>query len=314
MDFKKKLWVEDYRPSNIDECVLPERLKSQIKTSIEGGSIQNLLLSGIQGSGKTTLARAICNELGADYMLINGSEENGIDILRTRVKSFASTVSLTSDAHHKIIIFDEADYLSSASQPALRGIMESVWENCRFIFTCNYLNRILPALQSRCSVIEFSYSTEEKKQMMTSFFKRASSILKENDIEFEPKVLAEYIKSRFPDFRSILNELQRYSEAGKIDEGILRMTGDAEISEIVEFLRKKEFNVMRKWVDSNSSLDVHSLFDSLYEKMPEFIKPQSIPDLVLIVDEYQDKATRAVNQKINLAACMTTMMASLEFK
>lgn len=314
-EFEKNLWVEKYRPRNIDECILPDRLKADLKALVKDGEIPSMMFAGSAGSGKTSVAKAICNELDADYMLINGSEESGIDMLRTKVKGFASTVSLESEAKHKVIILDEADYLNpSSTQPALRGLMEEFSSNCRFIFTCNFKNRIISPLHSRCTVIDFSFTKEEKQRMMAGFFTRVLGILAENNVTVDKQVLAEFIKGKFPDFRSILNELQRYTSQGALDAGILRTASEEAVKEIQSFLRTKDFKAMRQWVDANDSLDIPTLFDKLYDRLGEVIEPKSVPELILILDDYQAKAPLVVNQRINMAACMTTLMAALQFK
>lgn len=315
MAVENTLWTERYRPQKLQDIILPERIKSQFAKMIEQGSIPNLLLAGSAGTGKTTVAKALAKELGCDFYMINGSEETGIDVLRTKVKSYAATVSVMSDAEHKIMCIDEADYLApNSTQPAMRGLMEEFHNNCRFILTCNYKNRIIPALHSRCTVIDFNITNAEKTRMMAEFMKRVMGILKENQVEFDPKVLAAFIQSMFPDFRRTLNELQRYATSGVIDSGILKSTGDEAITDIMEFLRAKDFRAMRTWVDGNPNIDVSSLFEKLYTKAGEFIVPQSQPELILILDEYQTKALSALNPKINIAAALVQLMAALEFK
>jgi DNA polymerase III delta prime subunit len=313
--FEKKLWVENYRPQTLNDVILPETLKAEFRKFIEEKQVPHLLLSGQAGTGKTTMARVLANEIGADFYMINGSKESGIDTLRTKVVSYASTTSLEHPGQPKILLIDEADYLNANSfQPALRGIMEEVWENCRFIFTCNYKNRLIPALHSRCTVIDFSFSANDKIEMMGAFMSRCMKILKENNVKFDPKVLAAFIKNHFPDMRRTLNELQRYSTCGTIDEGILKASGQDLIDQIVVFLKNKNFKQMRDWVDMNESIDASVLFDKLYDELTPFLAPQSVPDLILVLDDYQNKAAIVVNQRINLAACLTTLMSTLEFK
>lgn len=309
-----RLWVEHYRPKSLEQCILPKRLKSELKQLISKGSIPHLMFAGSPGNGKTSTAKAICNDLGADFIYINGSEESGIDTLRGKIKSFASTVSLMSDASHKIVILDEADYLGHVTQPALRGLMEEFHKNCRFILTCNFKNRIIKPLHSRCTVVDFEIQPSEKKYIMAEYFKRAMSILDENIIEYNKSVLAEFVKLHFPDFRRILNELQRYSQAGVIDDGILRSVGDEAIKHIIEFTKNKRYSDMRKWVDENSSIDLPMLFDKVLDEMEPLLEPASMPELVLLLSEAQDKATRAVNPRILLAATIVEMMLTLKFK
>lgn len=314
MALKNILWVENYRPQKLDDLIIPDRLKAEFRKFVEDGECPNLLLAGPAGTGKTTAARVLANELGADFYMINGSKENGIDIMRTKVESFAATVSVMSTAKVKIMCIDEADGLSGDAQKTLRGMTEEFWKNCRFIFTCNYKNRVIPALHSRCTTIDFGLSDGEKTKMMAQFMKRVMFILKENDVKFDPPAVAAYIQSMFPDFRKTLNELQRYATCGTIDAGILKNVGDESIEEINAFLKEKDFRTMREWVSTNPTIDTTSLFDRMYSKIPEYILPQSQPDLILVLDEYQTKALTALNPKINIAACMVQLMACLEWK
>lgn len=312
---KDIVWVERYRPRNLDECILPTRLKSELRSFITKGSIPHFLFSGTQGNGKTSTARAICEELGADFLFINGSEESGIDTLRGKIKSFAATVSLTSEAQHKVVIIDEADYLNMAStQPALRGLMEEFHENCRFILTCNAKNRIMKALHSRCAVVDFEITADEKPKMMGAFFKRMLEILDDNDIEYDKKVVAEFIQTHFPDMRSIINSMQRYGQSGMIDSGILRSVSDEVTTKVVKYVKNKDFSEMRRWVDTSPSIDLAMLFDKLLDALEPKLKNESIPELILLLDDYQDKAQRSVNPRITLSACLTQMMMILEFK
>lgn len=312
---KDIVWVERYRPRTLDECILPERLKDELRSFIGKGSIPHMLFTGSQGNGKTSTARAICEDLGADYIFINGSEESGIDTLRGKIKSFASTVSLSSEAQHKVIIIDEADYLNQTStQPALRGLMEEFHENCRFILTCNYKNRILKALHSRCAVVEFEVTSKEKAAMMGEFFKRLIFILEENGITYDKKVVAEFIKTHFPDMRSIINSMQRYGQSGTIDDGILTSVSDEITSTVLKYVKDKDFGSMRRWVDSSPTVDLPVLFDKLLDVLEPRLQKESIPELILLLDDYQDKATRSVNPRITLSACLTQMMMILEFK
>ena len=313
-DLRKKLWCERFRPTTLDEVIIPARLKSELKKFVAEGEIPSLLLSGPAGTGKTTVARCLANDLGCDFYMINGSKDSGIDMLRTKVVSYASTVSVMNPDHVKIILIDEADYLGPLVQASLRGVIEEFWNNCRFIFTCNYKNRMIPALHSRCSVVDFSATNEEKMELMASFMKRVIGILITNKVEYNPAVLAQFIKNHYPDFRRTLNELQRYATCGTIDDGILAASGDNLIEEIVDFLKSKNFKKMREWVDVNDSVDQNLLFDKMYDRLINHIMPQSAPELILTLDDYQNKAAVVVNQRINLAACFITLMSLLEWR
>jgi len=307
------LWVEKYRPKTIDECILPEGLKKTFKEFIASGQLPNFLFCGTAGVGKTTVAKALCNEIGAEYLLINGSEESGIDVLRTKIKSFASTVSLTDSK--KVVILDEADYLNANStQPALRGFIEEFSGNCRFIFTCNFKNRIIEPLHSRCSVVEFKIDGKDKQQIAANFFKRAAGILKDEQIEFDPKVVAEVVTKHFPDYRRILNELQRYSVAGKIDSGILVNLSQESFRELVGFLKEKKFPEVRKWVAKNSDIETTQLFKELYDNAVEFLDSSTIHHLVLILADYQYKAAFVADHELNTTAAMVEIMMQCKFK
>ena len=307
------LWVEKYRPRCIDECVLPNNLKETLKEFVSQGDIPNLILSGGPGVGKTTAAKAMLDELGLTYMFINGSEESGIDVLRTKIKNFASTVSLHGG--RKYLILDEADYLNAQStQPALRGFIEEFHKNCGFILTCNYKNRIIPALQSRCSVVEFSITKSEKQKLAGEFFNRIKLILDEEEIKYEPKAVAELINKFFPDWRRVLNELQRYSVSGKIDAGILVDISEVNIKELMQFMKNKEFTNVRKWVVENLSNDPTRLFRRLYDNLYNYVDGSSIPHVVVILGEYQYKAAFVADQEINMLACLTEIMSRGKFK
>jgi DNA polymerase III delta prime subunit len=305
------LWTEKYRPKTIEDCILPERLKKPFQEYVNQQNIPNLLLSGGAGVGKTTVAKALCNEIGCDYIVINGSDESGIDTFRTKIKNYASSMSLTGG--RKVIIIDEADYLNpNSTQPALRNAIEEFASNCSFIFTCNYKNRIIEPLHSRCAVIEFSLKNGEKAKMASAFFKRIQSVLQSESVDYDDKVIAELIKKHFPDFRRIINELQRYSQFGKIDTGVLAQIGDISIAEIVKFIRDKDFGSIRKWVATND-VDSNTLYRKLYESMYDLMKPQSIPQAVLILADYQYKAAFVADQEINTVACLTEIMVNCEF-
>ena len=306
------LWTEKYRPKTIEECILPERLKTPFQEYVNQKSIPNLLLSGGAGVGKTTVAKAMCNEIGCDYIVINGSDESGIDVFRTKIKNYASSMSLSGG--RKVIIIDEADYLNpNSTQPALRNAIEEFAGNCSFIFTCNFKNRIIEPLHSRCAVIEFGLKNGEKAKMAGSFFKRIQSVLQSEKVEYEDAVIAELVKKHFPDFRRIINEIQRYSQFGKIDSGILVQLGDVEISNIVKFIKEKDFGAIRKWV-ATTEIDAATLYRKLYDGLYDVLKPQSIPQAVIIIADYQYKQAFVADPEINTVACLTELMVSVEFK
>ena len=308
------LWVEKYRPHKIEDTILPEDLKATFQEFVNNDNIPNLLLSGSAGIGKTTVARAMLDEIKADYIIINGSNEGRlIDTLRTDIRNFAATVSFTGG--RKYVILDEADYINADSvQPALRNFMEEYSSNCGFILTCNFVNRIIAPLHSRCSVIEFKIGAKEKAELAKQFMQRVCGILDQEKVGYEKKVLAEIITKHFPDWRRVLNELQRYSVRGAIDSGILASVDNVEIKELVKHLKGREFEAMRKWVAANGSADVNTLFRKLYDAAGDIMKPDSIPPLVLALADYQYKAAFVVDQEINLAACMTQIMMDCEFK
>ena len=307
------LWVELYRPKDIESCVLPNTLKSTLTDFVSEGNLQNLILSGTSGVGKTTAAKAMLDELGSTYMMINGSEESGIDVLRTKIKNFASTVSLHGG--RKYIILDEADYLNPQStQPALRGFMEEFHKNCGFILTCNYKNRLIPPLHSRCSVVDFSIPNSEKPTLAKEFMCRVVTILNDQNVEHDKRVVAEVINKYFPDWRRVLNELQRYSVSGKIDAGILVDIAEVNIKELMHSMKNKEFTNVRKWVVNNLDNDPVRLFRRIYDNLYEFVDGSSIPHVVVVLGEYQYKAAFVADQEINLMACFTEIMARAKFK
>ena len=306
------LWVEQYRPKTIDDCILPDSLKSLFLAFIKKGEISNMLFSGTAGIGKTTVAKALCEQMNCDWIMINGSEEGGIDVLRNKIKTFASTVSLQGGS--KVVILDEADYLNPQStQPALRGFIEEFHRNCRFIFTCNFKNRIIEPLHSRCAVIEFKINGN-KAILASQFMTRVEDILKAEGIGFEEPVVAELIMKHFPDWRRVLNELQRYSVSGTIDSGILVNIAEVNMKELMKHLKNKEFSKVRKWVVDNIDNDPVKVFRKIYEKMYEYMKPASIPNAVIVLGEYQYKSAFVADQEINLLACLTEIMSQCQFK
>lgn len=305
------LWVEKYRPKTIDECILSKEQKDYFKNLVKNGEIQNMLLCGTAGTGKTTVARALCEELKSDYIIINGSEESGIDVLRTKIKSFASTVSFTGNT--KVVILDEADYLNpNSTQPALRGFIEEFANNCRFIFTCNFKNRIIAPLHSRCAVVEFKIPNKEKPAIAGAFFRRVTDILSFESIQADGKVVAKVVEKHFPDFRRTLNELQRYAQSGSIDEGILVNIGEANMKDLIESIKDKDWKKMRSWVVNNLDNDPASLFRRIYDTLVPLTN--QVPQLVLTIADYQYKSAFVSDQEINLVACLTEIMASVELK
>jgi len=308
------LWCEKYLPKTIEDCILPEGIKKTFQDFLNRGEIPNMLLAGPAGCGKTTVAKALCNELGVDFYVINGSDEGRfLDTVRNNAKNFASTVSLSSDAKHKVIIIDEADNSSKDVQLLLRAFTEEFNKNCRFIFTCNYKNKIIEPLHSRCAVVEFSIQGKEKAQLAGSFFKRLQNILDEERIRYDPKVLAELINKHFPDWRRVLNECQRYSVSGEIDSGILASFSDVKVNDLIKCLNEKNFTEVRKWVISNLDNDSSVILRRVYDALYESLVPSSIPAAVLTIAKYLYQGSFVADNEINLLACLTEIMCECEF-
>ena len=309
------IWVEKYRPTTIDECILPKGIKKTFQDFVERGEIPNMLLSGPPGIGKTTVAKALCHQLGSDYYVINGSDEGRfLDTVRNSAKNFASTVSLTSDSKHKVIIIDEADNTTSDVQLLLRASIEEFSKNCRFIFTCNYKNKIIDPLHSRCSVVDFSINKKDKPTIAAQFFARLNSILEEEKVEADKKVLAELINKHFPDWRRVLNECQRYAVSGKIDSGILAAFSDVSVNDLIKNLKQKNFSEVRKWVVTNLDNDTSVLLRRIYDSLYDSLVNSSIPAAVLIIAKYQFQIAFVADQEINLLAALTEIMVECEFK
>ena len=309
------IWVEKYRPTTIDECILPKNIKKTFQDFVERGEIPNMLLSGPPGIGKTTVAKALCHQLGADFYVINGSDEGRfLDTVRNSAKNFASTVSLTSDSKHKVIIIDEADNTTSDVQLLLRASIEEFSRNCRFIFTCNYKNKIIEPLHSRCSVVDFSINKRDKPTIAAEFFSRLNFILEQEKVETDKKVLAELINKHFPDWRRVLNECQRYAVSGKIDSGILAAFSDIAVNDLIKNLKTKNFGEVRKWVVTNMDNDTSVLLRRIYDSLYDSLVNSSIPAAVLIIAKYQFQIAFVADQEINLLAALTEIMVECEFK
>jgi len=309
------LFCEKYRPKVIDDCILPDDTKKTFKEFVAKGEIPNLLLAGPPGIGKTTIAKALCNELGADFYVINGSDEGRfLDTVRNQAKNFASTVSLTGSSKHKVIIIDEADNTGNDVQLLLRANIETFYNNCRFIFTCNYKNKIIEPLHSRCAVIDFTIKGKQKAQLAGSFFKRLQTILAQEKIEYDEKVLAELISKHFPDFRRVLNECQRYATGGEIDAGILASFSDISVNDLMKHMKAKNFTEVRKWVVSNLDNDALLILRRVYDACYDALVPASIPAAVLVIAKYQYQSAFCADQEINLLAALTEIMCEVEFK
>ena len=306
------LWVERYRPKTVEDTILELKLKTTFQNIVASGEVPNMLFSGTAGLGKTTVAKAICNELDLDYIVINGSEEGNIDTLRTKIKQFASSVSLSGG--YKVVILDEADYLNPQStQPALRGFIEEFSNNCRFILTCNFKNRIIEPLHSRCSVYSFNTTKKDLAPLAGQMMKRIEYILNTENIPYKPQMIAEVIKKYAPDWRRTLNELQRYSISGSIDEGVLVSLSDASYDVLFSSLKSKDFKKMRQWIANNIDTDSSSIFRGIYDRMADRVKPNSVPQLILVLADYQYKAAFVADAELNVVACMTEIMANVEF-
>lgn len=307
------LWVEKYRPQRIEDCILPERIQGTFIDMVKSGELQNLLLSGGPGCGKTTVAKALCDELDMDWILINCSEDGNIDTLRTLIRDFASTVSLTGNK--KAVILDEFDYSNPSSmQPALRGFIEEFANNCRFIMTCNFKNRIIDPLKSRCTGIDFKFSKEDKNDISGRFLNRLKFILENEKIQYDEKVLVKLILKYGSDFRRIINELQRYSVGGTIDSGILLEVGDVNIERLFTSMKNKNFTEIRKWVSDNLDNDAVTIFHKLYETCINYLQATSVPQAILIIADYQYKAAFVADQEVNMTACLIQLMVECEFK
>lgn len=307
------LWSQKYRPKKISECILPERLKSVFQEFVSSGNIPNLMLTGTAGVGKTSVALAMCEELGLDYIFINSSQERGIDTLRNKIIGYASTVSF--GGKRKVIILDEADYITPEAQAGLRGAIEEFSINCTFIFTCNFKARLIEAIHSRCSVIDFALHGEERSRMALDFYNRLSEILRLENVQYDKAALIEIIKKFFPDYRRTLNEIQRFSRNGSIDAGVIAQISLVKsIEDLVKHLKDKNFSEMRKWVVLNSDIDVVRLFRKVYDCLYDYMKPETIPQAVIILAKYQYQSAFVADQEINFVACLTELMVDCEFK
>ena len=312
---KEFLWVEKYRPNNIDDCILPQTIKEVFKGFVKQGELPNLLLSGTAGVGKTTIAKALCDEIGASYIIINGSDEGRfLDTVRNRVRQFATTVSLTSGASHKVVIIDEADNTTNDVQLSLRTAVEEFHSNCRFIFTCNFSNKIIEPLHSRCTGVDFRIKPEQAVKLQGEFFTRLKTILTNENVKFEDKVLAKLVRRYYPDWRRLINECQRYSASGSIDSAILVDVADVNLDSLLSALKKKDFSTVKNWVVQHMDNDPTMVMRKIYDNLYEVLKPSSIPEAVLIIAKYMNNIPIVPDQEINLLACLTEIMMSCEFK
>ncbi len=306
------LWCEKYRPKCVADCILPDRIKKVFQSYVDEGNLPNLMLTGSAGVGKTTVAKAMCEQLGLNHLFINSSEERGIDMLRTKIRGYASTISLTGG--RKVIILDEADYLTPEAQAGLRGAIEEFSDNCSFIFTCNFKSRLIDALHSRCSVIDFSLQAEEKPRMAAQLFARLSTVLTQENISYDKQVLIKILEKFFPDYRRTLNELQRYSASGAIDAGTLAQVSDVrKITDLVKHLKEGNFAEMRKWVVVNSDIEPARIYRKVYDSLYDYFKPESIPQAVVILAKYQYQSAFVADQEINIVACLTEIMVDCEY-
>ena len=309
------LWVEKYRPKVIDECILPETIKNVFKGFVSQGELPNLLLTGSAGVGKTTIAKALCDEIGASYIMINGSDEGRfLDTVRTRIRTFASTVSLTSGASHKVVIIDEADNTTNDVQLSLRSAVEEFHSNCRFIFTCNFINKIIEPLHSRCTVVDFRVKNGQSVQLQGQFFERLRTILKTENVQFEDKVLAKLIRRYYPDWRRLINECQRYSANGSIDAAILVDVADVNLDSLLSALKQKDFKTVKEWVVQHMDNDPSMVMRKIYDNLYGVLKPNSIPEAVLVIAKYMRDISNVPDQEINMLACLTEIMMTCEFK
>ena len=312
---KEFLWVEKYRPNNIDDCILPQTIKEVFKGFVKQGELPNLLLSGTAGVGKTTIAKALCDEIGASYIIINGSDEGRfLDTVRNRVRQFATTVSLTSGASHKVVIIDEADNTTNDVQLSLRTAVEEFHSNCRFIFTCNFSNKIIEPLHSRCTGVDFRIKPEQAMKLQGEFFTRLKTILTNENVKFEDKVLAKLVRRYYPDWRRLINECQRYSASGSIDSAILVDVADVNLDSLLTALKKKDFTTVKNWVVQHMDNDPTMVMRKIYDNLYDVLKPSSIPEAVLVIAKYMNNIPIVPDQEINLLACLTEIMMSCEFK